>query len=292
MRDFIIVTDSSNDLPAETIEKNEIQVAPLTFSFGDKQYHDLPGGKEMDIKTFFQKLRSGQMAATSQVTPAIFLDLFSSILKKGQDLIYIGFSSALSGTCQSAKIAAEKLAAVYPKQKILVLDSLSGSFGQGLLVEFASMLKQSGKSIQEVYEKLVQKRLCTQHWFTVDDLNFLRRGGRISAALAAAGSILNIKPILSVNKKGQIHAPAKVRGRKQSLSYLVEKVAETFEKSLPESVYIAHADCPEDGQTLADMIKERVNPKEIFLHYAGPIISAHVGPAALGVFFFGKPRAN
>lgn len=292
MRDFAIVTDSTGDLSPDTLADEQIQVAPLSFSFGSEEYKDLPGGQELNSATFFQRLRAGELPTTAQVTPGTFLKLFSSILQKGQDLIYIAFSSAMSGTYNSAKLAAQRLASIYPKQKIMVLDSRSGSMGQGMFVELAAKLKRSGQSIQEVYENLLAKRFCAQHWFTVDDLNFLKRGGRISAALAAAGTFLNIKPILNVNKAGQIVPYAKIRGRKKSMNFLVEKVAETFTNSKDQVIYVSHADCLEDGEELAAMIQEQVGPKKIHLQSGGPIISSHCGPGALGVFFFGKERVN
>lgn len=290
MQDYTIITDSTCDLSLATLEEKKIQVAPLTFSFGDEEFRDLPGGQELDHVTFFQKLRSGQMPTTAQVNLGTFIELFSSVLQSGQDLLYIAFSSALSGTYNTAKLAAEKLASSYPKQKIMVVDSRSGSLGQGLLVEFAAKLKERGQSLSEVYNWVADKSTRVQHWFTVDDLNFLKRGGRISAALAAAGTILSIKPILNLNKKGQILPYAKIRGRKKSLNFLTEKLAEAFINPREETVYITHADCLEDGQELASMIQKKVGPKEILLQYAGPIISSHVGPGALGVFFLGKER--
>ena len=290
MQDYVIVTDSTCDLPLATIEEKGIQVAPLTFSFGDEEYRDLPGGQELELTTFFQKLRSGQMPTTAQVNLGTFTQIFSSVLQSGQDLLYIAFSSALSGTYNTAKLAAQKLASSYPKQKIMVVDSRSGSLGQGLLVEVAAKLKDGGQSLSEVYNWVADKSTRVQHWFTVDDLNFLKRGGRISAALAAAGTILSIKPILNLNKSGQILPFAKIRGRKKSLAFLVEKLAEAFENPKDEVVYISHADCLEDGQELASMIQDKVGPKQIFLQLAGPIISSHVGPGALGVYFLGKQR--
>jgi DegV family protein with EDD domain len=292
MQDYVIITDSTGDLSPQTLEREKIQVAPLTFSFGSEQYRDLPGGQEMDRTTFFQRLRSGEMPTTAQVSPRTFFELFSSILQNGRDLLYIAFSGAMSGTYQTAKMVAEKLASIYPKQKIMILDSLSGSMGQGMLVDFAAKLKQSGKCIQEVYDRLLEKRIRAQHWFTVNDLNFLKRGGRISAALAQVGSILNIKPILTVNKIGQIIPYAKIRGRKKSMTFLVDRLAETLENPDEEVVFVSHADCQEDGQELASLIQERVSPKEVILNWGGPIISSHCGPGALGVFFFGKPRAT
>lgn len=289
MQDYIIMTDSTCDLPLATIEQEEIEVAPLTFSFGEEEYRDLPGGGEMDHATFFQKLRAGQMPTTAQVNPGTFQELFSSILQSGKNLLYIAFSSALSGTYNSAKLAAEKLAALYPQQKIMVVDSLSGSLGQGLLVECAAKLKESGRSLQEVADWLVEKSTCVQHWFTVDDLNFLKRGGRISAALAACGTILSIKPILNLNQKGAILPVAKIRGRKRALSFLAEKIAAAFDNP-QQTIYISHADCLEDGQSLVSLLEEKVNPKKIVLLSAGPIISSHVGPGALGVYFLGKKR--
>jgi len=292
MRDFVIVTDSTGDLSPKALADGQIQVAPLSFSFGCEEFKDLPGGQEIDSATFFQRLRGGEMPTTAQVNSGTFLKLFSSILQGGGDLLYIAFSSAMSGTYNSAKLAAQRLASLYPKQKIMLLDSRSGSMGQGMFVELAAKLKRSGQSLQEIYESLLAKRYSAQHWFTVDDLNFLKRGGRISATLAAAGTFLNIKPILNVNKAGQIVPYTKIRGRKKSMNFLVEKVAETFVNPKEEVIYVSHADCLEDGEELASMIQERVGPKKIHLQSGGPIISSHCGPGALGVFFFGKERAT
>lgn len=291
MKDYVIVTDSTGDLSPETIAQQEIEIAPFTFSFGEKEYKDMPGEQELDAASFFQRLRSGQIPTTAQVNPATFLESFTSILQEGRDLLYISFSSAMSSTYNSAKAAADKLASLYPKQKIMIVDSRSGSMGQGMLVELAAKMRQAGQNIQDVYQSLLEKRFSAQHWFTVDDLKFLSRGGRISSALATAGSILNIKPILHVNKKGEIIPFTKIRGRKKSLHFLVDRLAETISNPEEETVYVSHADCLEDGETLASLIEEKVKPKEVILQSGGPIISSHCGPGALGVFFFGMERA-
>lgn len=290
MNDYLIVTDSTNDLPQEIIEKKQIQVAPLTFSFGADTYQDLPGAPELSLPNFYQRLRSGEMPTTAQVNQGTFLELFSSIFDQGKDILYLAFSSGLSGTYSAAQVAAEALAPSYPEGKIAIVDSKSGSLGQGLLVLKAATLKQKGTDLEQARAQLQADSTKVQHWFTVDDLNFLRRGGRISRTLAAAGTILHIKPILNLDQEGGIVPFAKIRGRKRALTTLAQEVAKAYTDP-NEPIYISHADCEQEGQELAALLEEKVKPKAIHLHIAGPIISCHVGPGALGVYFLGQERA-
>jgi DegV family protein with EDD domain len=291
MKRMIIATDSCSDLSAQQVESMGLKVIPLSLEMEGKTYFHHPDERELEIKGFYQSLREKKVAVTSLINVGQFLDFFEPILKEGHDILYIGFSSALSGTFQSAQIAARELKDKYPDQKLLTIDSLSASAGQGLLVWKAYEEGKKGRTIEEVAKFVEETKLKICHLFTVAELGTLKRGGRLSSTAAFAGTLLKVKPILHVSDEGKLVPLIKVRGRKSSLAKMVDLVTECIEKPKDQTMIISHGDCLEEAQQVGDMIKEQTNVKEIIYNVIGPIIGAHSGPGTIAVFFEGKKRS-
>lgn len=290
MRDYVIYTDSSADFDDTMVKQLGIDVQPLTFHLSGSSYANWPDGREISFPDFYARLRKGEMSSTSQVNVTEFLDAFRKILSEGKDLLYLGFSSGLSGTVNSGRIAAEELAAEFPDSAIIVVDTLAASLGQGLLVWYATKMQQEGKTVQEVAEWVENNKLKLAHWFTVDDLNFLKRGGRLSSAAAMFGTMLNIKPVLHVDNDGHLIAMEKVRGRKQSLNALVNHMEKTAVNPEEQMVFISHGDCLEEAEYVASEVKRRFGVKQVYLNYVGPVIGSHSGPGTMALFFLAKER--
>ncbi len=290
MGTYRIVTDSTTDLTPELIQELDVQVIPLCYMMGGKTYHNIPGGGEMTDKEFYAKLRAGSMSTTTQVNSEEFLHVFTPLLEAGQDVLYIAFSSGLSGTYQSAVLAREELKQRFPDRRLEVFDSLCASMGEGLLVYHAAKLRQAGKSLDEVLAWLKENVLNLCHWFTVDDLNHLKRGGRVSTATALVGTMLGIKPVLHVDDEGHLIPVSKVRGRKQSLDALVRRMEDTVLDPGNQMVFISHGDCLEDAQYVERQIREKLGVQQVKLGFIGPVIGAHSGPGTVALFFLGKER--
>ena len=290
MGTYRIVTDSTTDLTPELIQELDVQVIPLCYMMGGKTYHNIPGGGEMTDKEFYAKLRAGSMSTTTQVNSEEFLHVFTPLLEAGQDVLYIAFSSGLSGTYQSAVLAREELKQRFPDRRLEVFDSLCASMGEGLLVYHAAKLRQAGKSLDEVLAWLKGNVLNLCHWFTVDDLNHLKRGGRVSTATALVGTMLGIKPVLHVDDEGHLIPVSKVRGRKQSLDALVRRMEDTVLDPANQMVFISHGDCLEDAQYVEQQIREKLGVQQVKLGFIGPVIGAHSGPGTVALFFLGKER--
>lgn len=290
MSDFVMVTDSCCDLTKEQVKEMELEIVPLTVELEGKTYYHYPDERELSIKTFYQALRDKKVATTSLVNVGTFLALFENLLKSGKDILYIGFSSALSGTLQSSRVAADELKAAYPNQKIIIIDSLAASMGEGLLVDYAWQLKHKGKSIEEVQKWIEDHKLNLCHLFTVDDLGTLKRGGRLSDSQAFLGSLFRIKPILHVSDEGKLVPVKKARGRDFALSSMVQLISERTETLKGQTVFISHGDCLEDAEKVGKMIKDTYQPSEIVYNEIGPIIGAHSGPGTIAVFFMGDHR--
>ena len=270
------------------VQELDVDVVSLTVSVDGGEY--IPGN-ELDIKDFYNSLREGKTATTS----AINLDAAMAALEKhvaeGKDVLYVAFSSGLSSTAQTGKLAAEELSEKYPDRKIIVVDSLCASLGQGLLVYYAAKMCNEGKTIEEVRDWLEANKLHLSHWFTVDDLHHLKRGGRVSAATAVVGTMLSIKPVLHVDNEGHLINVSKARGRKPSIQALANKIGETAMGDISEQVvFISHGDCEDDAKYLADMVREKYNPKRIEMGHVGAVIGAHSGPGTLALFFLGNER--
>lgn len=289
MQKYVIITDSTGDLTPALIEEMQVQVLPMAFNLDGVTYRNYPDGREMSSKEFYDKLRAGSQCTTSQITLAEFMDAFAPVLEQGNDILYLAFSSGLSGTYQSSCLAAEELAGQFPDRRILCVDSLQASMGEGLFCYLVARRRLQGGTLDEVaaYARDLAPRVCA--WFTVDDLMFLKRGGRVSGAAAVAGTLLGIKPVLHVDDEGHLIAMEKVRGRRASLDGLVRHLKATAEDLENGTVFISHGDCLADCQYVANKLRE-LGVKDIRIGDIGPVIGAHSGPGTVALFWVGSPR--
>ena len=291
MSDYVIVTDSSADLPGGLVKELGVEVLPLSFTVKGQTCHNYPDDREMDPKEFYRLLREGEAATTAAVNVAEYTSMLEPVLASGKDVLILSFSSGLSATYQSSKIAADELAEQYPDRKIFAVDTLCASLGQGLLVWYAVQEKNKGRSIEEVRDWVEAHRLELCHWFTVDDLHFLKRGGRVSAATAVVGSMLQIKPVMHVDDEGHLINVGKARGRKASLTALVDHMAQTALAPVGEqTVFISHGDCIEDAELVKADVAARFGVKHFVINNVGPVIGAHSGPGTVALFFLGSKR--
>lgn len=286
---YEIVTDSCCNLPEELIEKLNLHILPLTFMVDEVQYQGYTKGQHTDLKQFYDMMREGKVVTTSLPNMADTKDLLESILKREKDVLYLGFSSGLSGTYEAVKNLMKDLEAEYPERTLLSVDTLNASLGEGLLVYKAALKAQKGESIHEVKQWAEGAKPHTCAWFTVDDLMFLYRGGRVSKTSAYAGSLLNIKPVLHVDDEGHLVPMEKTSGRKKSIKHLLQHMEQLAYKPV-ELVGITHGDCAEDLEFLKGLIVEKFGPVEIITNYVDPVIGAHSGPGTLALFFMGEHR--
>ena len=288
MNNYTIITDSSCDLPDSLVKELELEVLPLAFIMDGKTYRNYPDNREMDPKVFYGKLRNGAEGTTSAINVGVFQTEMARIASEGRDILCISFSSGLSTTYQSACIAAGEVQAANPGSRILVVDSRAASLGQGLLVYLTVQEKRKGRSIEEVRDFVERTKGHICHWFTVDDLNHLKRGGRVSAAAALVGTMLQMKPVLHVDDEGHLIPVSKVRGRKASVKALLDKMDELVED--PGVVFISHGDCEEEAVALGEAIRAKYPVERLEINYVGPVIGNHSGPGTLALFFQGKHK--
>ena len=284
---YRIITDSCCDLPKELIASLDIDVVQLSLLFRNEE---LIAPTEAQIKTMYNALRQGESASTSAVNPQGWREVIEPALKSGQDALVMAFSSGLSTTYQSAVIAAEELMEEYPDRTVKVLDTMSASLGQGMYVYYACMKRNEGLSLEELFAWCEENKQNMAHWFTVDDLMFLKRGGRISAATAVLGTMLNIKPLLHVDENGKLVSVAKCRGRKNALDSLVKKLEQDGLPGKNDTVFISHGDCIEDAQYVAQQVRERCGVKTVIIDYVGAVIGSHSGPGTVAFFYLGTHR--
>lgn len=286
---YWIVTDSTIDMPKSWIESQEnFRVLDLSYMMDDVAY--VSDGTDESIQAIYNAMREGKMLKTSQVTPDIWEECFRTLLSQGHDVLTIAFSSGLSGTCSAAFIAAEEVRADYPERKLLVIDSLQASAGEGLMVHYAIQNRSEGMSIEENaawIESNVQNFLA---WFTVNDLMHLHRGGRVSATSAIVGSIIRIKPIMHVDENGKLAVYEKCPGRKRSIHVLAEKIIADIVAPEKQIIHISHGDCLEEAQQLAKLIKEALPVIDVRISYVGSVIGAHTGPGVIAIFCMGNTR--
>ena len=290
MSDFVIITDSSCDLPASLVEELGIHVVPLSFLMEEKSYFNYPDNRDMSPEEFYEKLAAGSLPTTNAVNVGQATEAMELYLKQGKDVLALGFSSALSTTFNSFAIAADDLKSQYRERKILAVDTLSASVGQGLLVCQAARMAKEGKSIEETRDWVEENKLHVCHWITVNDLFHLKRGGRVSARTAVLGTMLQIKPVLIVTDEGKLDTVAKARGRKAALTMLAEKVAETAMDPENQTMFISHSACREDAQFVADEVKTRCGVKEVVISDIGPVIGSHTGVGCVAMCFLGTRR--
>ena len=287
MSAYKIITDSGCDLPNTMLQELDLIAIPLTLNFRGESR---PDSVDDHIQELYQGLRDGETATTSAVNPQQWESTIEPVLAAGQDALVIPFSSGLSTTYQSAVIAAGELEEKYPDRKIRVVDSLSASLGQGLLVWYACKMRDSGMELDQLADWVTDNRLTLAHWFTVDDLMYLKRGGRVSAATALVGTMLNIKPVLHVDDEGHLISKSKVRGRKASIQALAGKLGELGIPGENSTVFICPGDCLEDARLLEAIVKEKYGVQEVFFGYTGAVIGSHSGPGTLALFFLGQHR--
>ncbi len=285
MSSFDIITDSSCDLNQDMIDKYDLKVIQLEVNIDD---NPPVLNNEIDIKEFYNKLRNGANAKTSAATWGNFEENMKKSLENGKDILYIGFSSGLSVTYSNGAMVIDELKQEYPDRKLYKIDTLCASMGQGMLVYYAALLREDGVSIEEVCAKIEDIKQYIHHQITVDDLFFLKRGGRIDAATAVVGTVLKFKPIIVVDEEGHLISVDKVRGRKSSIKELFDRMNSNVDEEKLDYVFISHSDCLEDVKSLEAMIKERYTSAQVVIGNIGPVIGAHTGPGAIALFYIGK----
>ena len=285
--DFQIIPDSCCDFPTPMYGQLGLTFVPLTVEFRGNTFDDK---NDDTLKDMYQGLRAGEVAKTSAVNPSRWSQAMEKALAAGKDVLVLAFSSGLSTTYQSAVIAAEELKDEYPDRKIQVIDTLCASMGQGLLVWYACKKRDEGLSLDEVAQWVLDNRLHLCHWFTVDDLMYLKRGGRISAATALVGTMLQIKPLLHVDDEGHLVNMTKTRGRKAAIDAMVKKAQELGAGYDNSTMFISHGDCLSDAEYLSRQLKEKCGVKDVVISYVGAVIGSHSGPGTLALFFLGSHR--
>ncbi len=288
MEKFIITTDINSDLPKDPCDTYDIRMMALHYTLDGVEYSG--DDERITPSQFYDAMRKGSMPQTMQVNPAQAKETFEACLAEGYDILHIGFSSALSGSVGSAKVAAEGLAETYPDKTIIVVDSLSASLGQGLLVYKAALMREAGKSLRKTADWVETNKLHFCHYFTVDDLNHLARGGRLKKSAAILGTMMQLKPILRVDDTGHLVPVSKTRGRKQSIQMLVNNMKEKVGHYKNDIVFISHGDCIDDVNLLEEKITAEFGIDNFVVNYVGPTIGAHSGPGTLALFFMGESR--
>jgi DegV family protein with EDD domain len=283
---YVLVTDSACDILPDKLAEWNVEMIPLAFLFTDTSKEQMD--HEEPIEEFYKSMRAGRIAKTSCVNEDRFVSFFRPMLEAGRDILYLAFSSGLSATCENAKKVRAELIKKYPERKMIIIDSLAASAGEGLFVYLAVQNRNAGMSLEDNAAALEKDLLHICHWFTVDDLKYLKRGGRISKATALLGTALDVKPVLHVDNEGHLIKVTQVRGRKKSIRKMAEKLGETI---LPDSpVFISHGDCLEDAEMLADILKKEYGKEVNLITWVGSVIGAHSGPGTLALFFRGTER--
>lgn len=288
---FVISTESNSEIPWQWEDEFDIKVLRMPYSIGDVEYfYDL--GRETDIKGFYDKMRGGACVTTAQRNPAEIMEFWTPYLKAGMDILHIAFSSALSGTFNCEQMARQELLEAYPDRKIILVDSLAISAPLAQLVRRAADMKAAGNSMEEIAAWVEENKQTSSALFTVDSLEYLRRGGRVSGAAAFFGTVLEIKPVLYIAPDGKLVPMEKVKGRKKAVKYMLEKCAATIEKPEEQVVTICEADCMEDAVALEKQVRELIAPKDVVINPIGPVIGSHCGPGTLGLVYYARSRAE
>jgi len=288
MSDYVIVSDATLDLPMHIINEYDIRVIPMGIDIDGVSYTHYPDEREISIESFYQKLKNGAISHTSQITPVAFAEYFRDLLNQGLDILYIAFSSGLSGTYNTARLVIQDLAEEYPDRTIYCVDSLCASIGEGLLVLNAAMQKQKGLNIHELKDWVEQNKQMSRHWFTVKDLFYLKRGGRVTSIEAVVGSALRIRPVLSTDDAGKLIVVSKIRGSKAELDLMVNKLLEEGIDIADQTIIIGHGDNLAQAKELEEIIRSKNLVKDTFISSIGPVIGTHTGPGMLAMVFMGK----
>ena len=287
MRDYIITVNSTVDLPKQWLVERNVPVIPLKYTIDDEIYTDMEG---LSAKEFFAKLREGKIATTSQINPEEAREYLEPFVKEGKDVLHLAFSSGLSGTCNSMRIAAEELEEEYPGAKVYIIDTLCACLGEGLLLYYALKQKAEGKTIDETAKWVEENKLHICHNVTVDDLNHLYRGGRVSKTAAVLGTMIQIKPIIHMDKQGCLQVVGKERGRKKALNKIVDMAVKQSEGWENDLIMITHGDCIEDAEYVAQLVREKMGVENILINNIGTVIGSHTGPGVVAVFCMGNER--
>ena len=287
MRDYIITVNSTVDTGKEWLKERNVPVIPLKYTIDGQEYTDMYG---LSDNEFFQKLREGKMSVTSQINPEEAKEMLEPYVKEGKDVLHLAFSSALSGTCNSMKIAAEELQEEYPEAKVIVVDTLCACMGEAMLLYYALKQKEAGKTIEEVAQWVEENKLHVCHNVTVDDLFHLHRGGRVSKTAAVLGTMVKVKPIIHMDDNGALQVIGKERGRKKSLHKIVDMAVERSKGWDNEIIMITHGDCLEDAEYVAKLVREKMGVENVFIHNIGTVIGSHTGPGVVATFCMGNKR--
>lgn len=285
----VIIIDSCSDLPKKYVEENKVAMMPMTYTFKGKEWTD-DFGQSLSYEEFYREVRAGEMSSTSQINVYRYSEEFKKHIKDGKNIICICFSSALSGSYNNAMVAKDMVLEDYPEADISVIDSRCASMGEGLLDYYAIEMLKSGHSKEEIVTWVEANKLKLIHWFTVDDLNHLKRGGRVSGTAAMVGTLLDIKPILQVDDLGRLIPVFKVKGRKKSIRMLAQKLDEQIVNPEEQVIFISHGDCLEEAEHLRDMILEKHKVKDVIINFVGPVVGTHSGPGTVTLFFLGEKR--
>lgn len=288
MRDYVIVSDATLDLPYSLIEEYGIRVIPMGIAIDDVAYNYHPDEKELRIDEFYNKLKAGANTHTTQITPIVFTEFFKEILDENLDIIYIGFSSGLSGTYAAAQMVVNELIEEYPDRKIYCIDSKCASIGEGLLVYNAAMQKKNGLTIDELYTWVEENKYNSRHWFTVKDLFYLKRGGRVTSIEAVVGTALRIRPVLSTDTDGKLTVVSKIRGSKAEMEFLISRLINEGTDISSQTIIIGHGDNLEQAKELEMQIRSKNLVKDIIISQIGPVIGTHTGPGMLALVFMGN----
>lgn len=284
---YTLVSDATLDLPMDLVDKYGIVVVPMAFNLDGQDILHYSDERNMTTEEFYDALRKGKMSATSQINPATYVEYFATVLEKGEDILYVAFTSGLSGTYQSAMLAKGMLEDEFPERKIYIVDSLCASAGLGYFMNLVGQKKEAGMPLEELRDWVLENRSRVAHWFTVDDLFHLQRGGRLSFAEAMLGSALKIKPIISVDEEGKLYVENKVRGNKKSEEYIISKINDCMDDA-EHTVFVAHGDCEDRAFALKEKLLEKTKAENIRITKIGPIIGTHTGPGMLAVLFMEK----
>jgi DegV family protein with EDD domain len=289
MKKYVIVTDSTTDLTFEYAKENELIVLPLGYNINGVEYKDYLDHRDLAIDEFYTKINSGLTSKTTQINSDEFYKAFEVLVKQGIGILGIFFSSGLSGTFNSARIAYEEILENYPDAEIKIVDSLCASLGEGLLVNYAHKALKEGKTLDENYQYIEKLKFKIAHWFTVSDMDALKRGGRISASSAFFAKTLHINPVLNVSNEGKLTARMKKVGRKSALSALVDKIAETYDPELNDIIFISHS-FASDVELVKKMITDRIGVDKFYVNTIGPVIGSHTGLGTIAIFFIANER--
>lgn len=290
MPNYVLFTDSSCDLPAALAEEMQLHVLPLSVHLDGDSYKNYLDEREISYRDFYARIPTTKEIKTNAVNQQDFIDAMEPVLRAGADVLYVGFSSGLSGTYSAGALAAQELQEKYPDRKIYAVDSLCASLGQGMLLHLAWKRQHAGATIDELRAYLEETKLHLCHWFTVNDLFHLKRGGRVSATTALIGTMLSIKPVMHMDDEGHLAVVSKARGRKASLKQLVEEMKKTAIEPETQEIFICHGDALAEAEALGESIRRELQVKNVIINYVGPVIGAHTGPGVISIFFLGTKR--